>query len=42
MTPPIVQTSLFVRPTFQELLDGLDAENHHHVYTRARTRLSRW
>ncbi len=34
MTPPIVQTSLFASATFRDLLDGLEAEHRHHVYTR--------
>ena len=33
-SPPIVQTSLFTFPTYQELLDALSSEHTHHVYTR--------
>ncbi len=31
---PIVQTSLFTYPNFQALIDGLESEHRHHVYTR--------
>jgi cystathionine beta-lyase/cystathionine gamma-synthase len=34
MAPPIVQTSLFSYPTFQDLVDGLAEERRHPVYTR--------
>jgi cystathionine beta-lyase len=34
MAPPIVQTSLFSFPSFQELLTGLADERGSHVYTR--------
>lgn len=34
MAPPIVQTSLFAKSTFQDLTDGLAAEHMHPVYTR--------
>jgi cystathionine beta-lyase/cystathionine gamma-synthase len=33
-SPPIVQTSLFTFPTFQDLLDALSSEHAHNVYTR--------
>ena len=34
MTPPIVQTSLFAHPSFDDLVQGLAAEHRSHVYTR--------
>jgi cystathionine beta-lyase/cystathionine gamma-synthase len=34
MMPPIVQTSLFARPSFQDLIDRLAQEHRRHVYTR--------
>jgi cystathionine beta-lyase len=33
-SPPIVQTSLFSFPNFGALLDGLAAEDRHHIYSR--------
>lgn len=34
MSVPVVHTSLFAFPTFDALLDGLEAEHRHTVYTR--------
>jgi cystathionine beta-lyase/cystathionine gamma-synthase len=36
MTTPIVQTSQFAFPTFRALVEGLEAEHRHHVYSRGR------
>lgn len=32
--PPIVQTSLFAKPRFEDLIRSLEAEHEHRVYTR--------
>ena len=32
--PPIVQTSLFTKPTLDQLIDELGAEHRHHLYSR--------
>lgn len=34
--PPVVQTSLFSFPNFRALVEGLDAEHEHTVYSRGR------
>lgn len=36
MTAPIVQTAQFAFPSFRALVEGLDAEHRHHVYSRGR------
>lgn len=36
MTAPIVQTAQFAFPDFRALVEGLDAEHRHHVYSRGR------
>ena len=33
-TPPLVQTSMFLKPDFETLINELSAEHNHHVYTR--------
>ena len=34
MMPPLVQTSLFAKPSVAALIEGLGQEHRHHVYTR--------
>lgn len=36
MTAPIVQTAQFAFPNFRALVEGLNAEHRHHVYSRGR------
>ncbi len=34
VVPPLVQSSIFAYPSFEDLLAGLSEEHRHHVYTR--------